>query len=79
MAAQAAVAGDVGFFVALQNEQLQKALLFRDEDGRSLLHNAASSSRTEVVEHLLQRGASALVDVTDEEAREGRSTFNPLA
>lgn len=39
----AAAAGDVAFFTAMTDEQLLSALRMRDDDGRTLLHNASSN------------------------------------
>lgn len=45
---RAAESGDSSVFKSLSEEQLRKASRLRNEDGRSLLHVAVSSSQTEV-------------------------------
>jgi 26S proteasome non-ATPase regulatory subunit 10 len=45
---RAAESGDASTFKSLSREQLSRALSLRNEDGRSLLHVAASSSQSEV-------------------------------
>lgn len=45
---RAADNGDVSFFKSLSQPQLFRCLALRNEDGRSLLHVAVSSARTEV-------------------------------
>ncbi|CAH1414200.1 unnamed protein product [Lactuca virosa] len=49
---RAADNGDVSFFKSLSQAQLLRCLALRNEDGRSLLHVAVSSARTEVVKIL---------------------------
>ena len=43
MAAAAAAAGDAAYFRGRADEELQSALHARDEDSRTILHNAASN------------------------------------
>ncbi len=43
MAEGAAASGDVAFFAALPDSQLQPQLQRKDEDGRTLLHTAAGA------------------------------------
>ena len=45
---KAAETGDSSIFKSLSEEHLSKSLKLRNEDGRSLLHVAVSSSRPEV-------------------------------
>lgn len=45
---KAAETGDASTFEALPSQQLSKALSLRNEDGRSLVHVAASSGHPEV-------------------------------
>ena len=45
---KAAESGDSSAFAALSKDQLSKSLSLRDDDGRSLLHVAASSGQLEV-------------------------------
>lgn len=45
---KAAESGDSSVFRALSPEQFSKSLALRNEDGRSLLHVAVSSSHAEV-------------------------------
>ena len=45
---RAAETGDSSVFKALSKDQLSKSLSLRNEDGRSLLHVAASSGQLEV-------------------------------
>ncbi|GFP87318.1 26S proteasome non-ATPase regulatory subunit 10 [Phtheirospermum japonicum] len=63
---KAAESGDISFFKSLSEEQLLKASSLRNEDGRSLLHVAVSSSQTEVVE-ILSAAGSSVVNSSDEE------------
>lgn len=51
---EAAESGDSSLFQSLSEEQLSKALSLRNEDGRSLLHVAVSSSKTKVSFVILQ-------------------------
>jgi 26S proteasome non-ATPase regulatory subunit 10 len=44
----AAESGDASTFKSLSREQLSRALSLRNEDGRSLLHVATSSTQSEV-------------------------------
>ena len=51
MAAEAAAKGDVAFFTALSDEQLQPLLPRKDEDGRTLLHVAAGAGARRGSQH----------------------------
>ncbi|KAL0296863.1 UNVERIFIED_CONTAM: hypothetical protein Sradi_6738400 [Sesamum radiatum] len=55
---KAAESGDSSLFKSLSEEQILKASSLRNEDGRSLLHVAVSSSKTEVGCTPLHRAAS---------------------
>lgn len=50
---KAAEWGDSSLFMSLSPEQLAKSLNFRNEDGRSLLHVAASFGHSQVCSFLL--------------------------
>ncbi|KAK7849916.1 26s proteasome non-atpase regulatory subunit 10 [Quercus suber] len=65
---KAAESGDASTFESLSQNQLSKALSLRNEDGRSLLHVAASSSHPEVVKVLSAIDESAsVINSADEE------------
>ncbi|KAF4396349.1 hypothetical protein G4B88_019149 [Cannabis sativa] len=65
---KAAETGDSSTFQALSKEQLSKSFSLRNEDGRSLLHIAASSSQVEVVKILSAVDeAASVVNSADEE------------
>jgi 26S proteasome non-ATPase regulatory subunit 10 len=49
---KAAEWGDSSLFMSLSEEQLSKSLNFRNEDGRSLLHVAASFGHSQVCSFL---------------------------
>ncbi|KAK6133752.1 hypothetical protein DH2020_032463 [Rehmannia glutinosa] len=63
---KAAESGDSSVFKSLSEEQLHKASSLRNEDGRSLLHVAVSSSQPEVVE-ILSAASPSVVNSSDEE------------
>ncbi|KAL8532443.1 hypothetical protein ACS0TY_008879 [Phlomoides rotata] len=63
---KAAESGDSSVFKSLPEELLLKASSLLNEDGRSLLHVAVSSSQTEVVE-LLSAACPLVVNGCDEE------------
>ncbi|KAL0408729.1 UNVERIFIED_CONTAM: hypothetical protein Sradi_1807300 [Sesamum radiatum] len=63
---KAAESGDSSLFKSLSEEQLLKASSLRNEDGRSLLHVAVSSSKREVVE-ILSAASPSVVNSSDEE------------
>lgn len=50
---KAAEWGDSSLFMSLSQEQLSKSLNFTNEDGRSLLHVAASFGHSQVCSFLL--------------------------
>uniref|UniRef100_A0A7N2R224 Uncharacterized protein n=1 Tax=Quercus lobata TaxID=97700 RepID=A0A7N2R224_QUELO len=65
---KAAESGDASTFKSLSQNQLSKALSLRNEDGRSLLHVAVSSSHPEVVKVLSAIDESAsVINSADEE------------
>ncbi|XP_038693510.1 26S proteasome non-ATPase regulatory subunit 10-like isoform X2 [Tripterygium wilfordii] len=65
---KAAETGDSSAFKELSREQLSKALSLRNEDGRSLLHVAASSGHPEVVKLLADiEESKSVVNCGDEE------------
>lgn len=62
--------GHVEFFTT--QETLQQYIISVDEDQRSLLHNAVTSGKPELVQYLLQHGAAPTVNAQDEEVRHVR-------
>lgn len=64
---KAAETGDSSTFESLSEDQLSKSLKLRNEDGRSLLHVAVSSSRTEAVKILSAVADESVVNSSDEE------------
>ncbi|XP_028556267.1 26S proteasome non-ATPase regulatory subunit 10 isoform X3 [Dendrobium catenatum] len=65
---KAAESGNASFFRNLSEDELRHALSLINEDGRSLLHVAASAGRIEVVSFLAAVSpASGIVNSTDED------------
>lgn len=59
--------GDLAFFANLNDHTLKQYIYSRDEDQRTLLHNAVLSGKGEMVEVLLQRGAEGTINAQDED------------
>lgn len=68
LAVEAARTGDLLYFTSLPADQLVPLLKRRDEDLRSLLHTACGSGNLQLVQFLLDHGASQVND-PDEEVR----------
>ena len=51
-------------------EELARLVKKQDEDGRTLLHSAATSGSLQLVQFLVDHGAAATVDSADEEVRQ---------
>ncbi|KAG2425713.1 hypothetical protein HXX76_013555 [Chlamydomonas incerta] len=67
-AAEKAREGDLAYFETLSPEELTRLCKRKDEDQRSLLHNAVTSGNLELCQLLVTRGGSAaVVDDQDEE------------
>ncbi|KAH0436592.1 hypothetical protein IEQ34_026374 [Dendrobium chrysotoxum] len=65
---KAAESGNASFIRNLSEDELRHALSLTNEDGRSLLHVAASAGRTEVVSFLAAASpSSGIVNSTDED------------
>jgi 26S proteasome non-ATPase regulatory subunit 10 len=65
---KAAEWGDSSLFMSLSEEQLSKSLNFRNEDGRSLLHVAASFGHSQIVKLLSSSDeAKTVINSKDDE------------
>ncbi|GAB4829074.1 hypothetical protein Ancab_018736 [Ancistrocladus abbreviatus] len=65
---KAAESGDTSTFCSLSPEQVSKALCLRNEDGRSLIHVAASSCHPQAVKILAEADSSGImINSKDEE------------
>lgn len=70
-AAERARQGDLSYFESLGTAELERLSTRKDEDGRSLLHTAASSGSLELVELIAGHGGRALVNDKDDEVSHG--------
>lgn len=68
-AAEACREGNLEYISTVDASDLQRLILRTDEDGRSLLHAAASSGSTPLLDFLVERGASPVVNKQDDEVR----------
>lgn len=68
-AAEEARDGNIAYFQGLDVDRLELYINQLDEDGRSLLHAAASSGKVELVDFLAERGAAQFINVGDEEVK----------
>lgn len=66
-AAERAREGDAAYFQGLPDADLLRLIDGVDEDGRSLLHNAAASGNIELVQRLVEKGFGPSVNTADEE------------
>lgn len=66
-AAENARNGDLSFFESLDGAELSRLVKRTDEDGRSLLHAAASSGNLQLVQFLLDKGCREMVNTQDDE------------
>ncbi|GAB2296593.1 hypothetical protein Dimus_030704, partial [Dionaea muscipula] len=65
---KAAESGDASIFNAPSPQQLSESLSFRNEDGRSFLHVAASAAHPDVVRKILAEtdGSGSVINSKDE-------------
>lgn len=66
-AAEAAREGNAQYFTTLPSEELTILMGRRDEDGRSLIHNAAVGGNLTLMQLLIDRGCTPLLTGTDPE------------
>ena len=66
-AAEACRLGDLMYISTVDASDLQRLLGRTDEDGRSLLHAAASSGSAPLLDFLVSQGAAQMVNRQDEE------------
>jgi 26S proteasome non-ATPase regulatory subunit 10 len=66
-AAEKARTGDLSFFETLDGAELSRLVKRTDEDGRSLLHSAATSGNLQLVQFLLDNGCREMVNTQDDE------------
>lgn len=71
-AAEACRAGNLEYISTVRD--LQRLVERTDEDGRSLLHAAASSGSAPLLDFLVSQGAGPMVNRQDEEVRHPRIT-----
>ena len=68
-AAEFARQGNVDYFKAMSELELQALTIGRDEDGRTLLHTAAANGFLGLVQLLAAHGAARVVSKQDDEVR----------
>lgn len=61
--------GNMEYISSLAEPDLQRLVKAKDEDGRSLLHAAASGGNGAMVNFLIEKGAAPSVNQADDEAR----------
>ncbi|GAB4820126.1 hypothetical protein N2152v2_007172 [Parachlorella kessleri] len=66
-ATEAAREGNSQYFHGLAEEDLRQLVKKQDDDGRTLLHAAATSGSLQLVQFLVDHGAAATVNSADEE------------
>ncbi|KAM3278234.1 hypothetical protein ACQJBY_045848 [Aegilops geniculata] len=75
----AAESGDASVFSSLAPADLAAALSLRNEDGRSLVHVAASSARPEAVAALVAAGGDAVASAVNGKDEEGWAPIHSVA
>lgn len=64
-AAEAARAGDISYFISLDQAELRRLCSKRDDDGRSLLHSAVAGGRLDLLQYLLEYSSTETIDAVD--------------
>ncbi len=59
--------GELSYFETLDGAELSRLVKRTDDDGRSLLHAAASSGNLQLVQLLFDKGGHEMVNIQDDE------------
>ena len=76
-AAEACREGNLEYISTVDAGDLQRLISRTDEDGRSLLHAAASSGSAPLLDFLVERGGSPMVNKQDDEVLPSSSCRQP--